>query len=124
LNSDIIHFDPYKLPQENLKSILRIIVHENEWEYLKEEAEITKEFMEENAATHYITHITFAVGVKWGFIELSEHPNSLNYCIDPLFEVDFEELLGFDSELYSTQLIYDSWNMKAWSYLLPDKPTL
>ncbi len=124
LNADIIHFDPYSLPQENLKAILQVIAHEDEWEYLKEEAEITKESMEENAVTHYITHITFAVGVKWGYIELSEHPNSLYLCLDPLFEVDFDELLGFDSELYSTQLIYETWNMKKWAYLLPEKPTL
>jgi len=123
LNSGIIHFDAYNLPQENLKAILQIIAHEYEWQYLKEESEITKEFMEDNALTHYMTHIIFAVGVKWGYIILSEHPTSLNFCLDPLFEVDFDELLGFDSELYSTQLIYDSWNMKEWAYLLPEKPT-
>jgi hypothetical protein len=124
LIADMILFDAYSLPQENLMAILQIIAHEDDWEYLKEEAEITKEFMEENAVTYYITHITFAVGVKWGYIELSEHPTSLNFCLDPLFDVDFDELLGFDYELYSTQLIYDSWNMKEWAYLLPEKPTL
>jgi hypothetical protein len=122
LNSDIIHFDAYNLPQENLKAILQIIAHKDEWEYLKEESEITKEFIEDNALTHYMTHIIFAVGVKWGYINLSEHPFSLDFCLDPLFEVNFDELLGFDSELYSTQLIYDSWNMKEWAYLLPEKP--
>jgi hypothetical protein len=112
----------YDLPQENLRAILKIIMHEMDWDWLTEEEAITKEVMEENGATQYMTHITFAIGVKWGYIELSEHPFSLHFCLDPLFDVDYEELLGSDFELYPTQDIYDGWKMKEWEYLLPEKP--
>jgi len=78
--------------------------------------------MEDNAATGYMTHITFAVGVKWGYIELSQHPFSLHFGIDPLFDVDYDELLGPDCEVYPTQDIYDGWKMKDWEHLLPEKP--
>jgi hypothetical protein len=119
--SDQVDFDVYSLPQDDLKTILQIISHEMDWDWLKEEI-ITKEVMDENVATHYMTHITFAVGVKWGYIELSEHPYSLHFCLDPLFEVDYDELLGSDCEVYPTQDIYDGWKMKEWAHLLPDKP--
>ena len=122
LKSDQVDFIVYDLPQENLRAILKIIMHEMDWDWLTEEEAITKEVMEENGATQYMTHITFAIGVKWGYIELSEHPFSLHFCLDPLFDVDYEELLGSDFELYPTQDIYDGWKMKEWEYLLPEKP--
>ena len=120
--SDQVEFDVYSLPQDDLKTILQIISHEMDWDWLKEEGIITKEVMEENVATHYMTHITFAVGVKWGYIELSEHPYSLHFGLDPLFDVEYDELLGPDCEVYPTQDIYDGWKMKEWAHLLPEKP--
>jgi hypothetical protein len=120
--TDLVEFDAYKLPQENLKAILKIVAHEMDWDWIKDEEFISKEVMEDNAATGYMTHITFAVGVKWGYIELSEHPFSLHFGIDPLFDVDYDELLGPDCEVYPTQDIYDGWKMKDWEHLLPEKP--
>ncbi len=105
--SEKVEFDVYSLPQENLRAILKIIMHELDWEWLIEEDVITKEVMEENCASHYMTHIIFAVGVKWGHIELSEHPFSLHFGIDPLFDVEYDHLLGPDYELYPSQDIYD-----------------
>ena len=120
--SDQVDFNVYDLPQENLRAILEIIMHEMDWDWLTEEEAITKEVMEENSATYYMTHITFAVGVKWGYIELSEHPYSLHFGLDPLFDVEYDELLGPDFEVYPTQDIYDGWKMKEWAHLLPEKP--
>jgi hypothetical protein len=77
--------------------------------------------LEENSPPNYMAHITFAVGVKWGYIDLSNHTFSLAHCIDPLFNVEFDELLGPDGELLSTQYIYDDWKMKKWDHLLPEK---
>jgi hypothetical protein len=120
--SDEVDFDVYRLPQGNLKSILKVIVDPRDWEWLREEEVISKEVMEENVATYYMAHITFAVGVKWGYIELSEHPYSLHFGIDPLFNTDYDDLLGPDCEVYPTQDIYDGWKMKEWAHLLPEKP--
>ncbi len=123
LKSDEINFDVYKLPQDNLRAILEAIIQEmDDHNFLNEVGIITKEVMEDNSPPFYMAHITFSVGVKWGFIELSEHPFSLCHCVDPLFDIEFDELLGYDSELYTTQEIYDNWGMKKWEYLLPDKP--
>lgn len=120
--SEKVQFDVYSLPQEKLRAILEIIMHKLDWEWLMEEEVITKEVMEENRATHYMTHVIFGVGVKWGYIELSEHPFSLHFGIDPLFDVEYDHLLGPDYELYPSQEIYDVWKMKDWAHLLPEKP--
>ena len=120
--SDKVVFDVYSLPQDNLRAILKITMHEMDWDWLEEEEVITKEVMEENRASRYMTHITFAVGVKWGYIELSEHPFSLHFGIDPIFDVDYDDLLGHDFELYPSQDIYDGWKMREWAHLLPEKP--
>lgn len=123
LKSDKINFDVYKLPQDNLRAILEAIIQEmNGHNFLNEVGIITKEVMEDNSPPFYMAHITFALGVKWGFIELSEHPFSLSHCVDPLFDIEFDELLGYDSELYTTQEIYDDWGMKKWKHLLPERP--
>ncbi len=122
LASDEVKFDVYRLPQEQLRRIMEAIFQEtNDYNFLNEVEIISKDVMEENSPPNYIAHITFAVGVKWGFIELSNHPYSLSYCIDPLFDVDFDELLGLDGELFSTQEIYDHWKMKLWEHLLPER---
>lgn len=120
--SDEVVFDAYSLPQEDLKAILHVIADERDLDWLQEEEVISEEVMKENGATYYMTHITFAVGVKWGYITLSEHPFSLHFALDPLFDVEYEELLGPDFELYPTQYIYDGWKMKEWAHLLPEKP--
>ena len=122
LKSDRVDFEVYDLPQETLKTILELIAAEGDLDWLREEAVITKEVMEENKATYYMAHINFAVGVKWGYIELSTHPFSLHFGIDPLFQTDYEDLLGPDYELYPTQEIYEDWKMKEWADLLPEKP--
>lgn len=122
LKSDEINFDVYSLPQENLRGILEAIIQETgDYNFLKEVEIISKEVLEENSPPNYMAHITFAVGVKWGYIDLSDHPFSLAHCIDPLFDVEFDELLGPDGELFSTQYIYDDWKMKQWDHLLPEK---
>lgn len=120
--SDEVVFDVYSLPQEDLKAILNVIADERDLDWIQEEEVISEEVMKENGATYYMTHITFAVGVKWGYIELSEHPYSLHFGLDPLFDVEYEELLGPDFEVYPTQDIYDGWKMKEWAHLLPEKP--
>lgn len=122
LKSDEVNFDVYSLPQENLRVILGAIIPEmDDYNFLNEVDIISKEVMEENSTFNYMTHITFAIGVKWGYIELSIHPFSLSHCIDPLFDVEFDELLGPDGELFSTQEIYDDWKMEKWKHLLPEK---
>jgi len=123
LKSDELNFDVYSLPQENLRVILEAIIPEmDDYNFLNEVDIISKEVMEENSTFNYMTHITFAIGVKWGYIELSNHPFSLSHCIDPLFDVEFDELLGPDGQLFTTQDIYDDWKMEKWQHLLPEKP--
>jgi hypothetical protein len=119
--SDEVVFDVYSLPQEDLKAILNVIADERDLDWIQEEEVISEDVMKENGATYYMTHITFAAGVKWGYIELSEHPYSLHFGLDPLFDVEYEELLGPDFEVYPTQDIYDGWKMKEWAHLLPEK---
>jgi len=66
------------------------------------------------------THIIFAYGVKHHFIKLSDDDFSLiddvNYAD---FEIEYEDLVGEDGEMYTTQSIYDAWKMDKWIHLLP-----
>lgn len=121
VKSENIYFDPYSLPQETLRSILEMIVDERELEYLAAEPVINEEMVEEYGYKWYMSHIVFAAGVKWGLIELSNHPFSLHFGVDPLFQISYDDLLGPDCELYATQEIYDWWKMKDWEHLLPEK---
>lgn len=65
------------------------------------------------------SHIVFAYGVKKGYVKLSDNQLTLINDIEPNFSYDYDELLGPDGEMYSTQEIYDNFNMAAWMDYLP-----
>jgi hypothetical protein len=121
LKEQNVQVDIYSIPQDHLRTILEMIVDERELEYLEEAEVINEQLVDELGWERQISHIEFAIGVKWGYIELSSDPFSLHFGVDPLFSVEYDNLLGFDFELYSTQEIYDMWNMKNWAHLLPEK---
>jgi hypothetical protein len=120
VREDDVHFDVYSLPQENLRTILEMTVDESMLEDLAEATSINEKVVEELDLKSHLSHIVFAVGVKWGYIELSDQPFSLHYEVDPLFQIEYDDLLGPDGELFTNQYIYDQWKMKDWAHLLPN----
>lgn len=69
--------------------------------------------------SYYNNHIAFAYGVKHGYIKRSHEvpDNHLDY--DPLFDIDVDQLMGPDGEVYSTEDIYCDWSMDDWIHLVP-----
>lgn len=117
-----VKFDPLTLDPKVLKNLFNYVMEERWYEAIADEPIITPFLVEEHGLNWYLSHIQFAVGVKWGYITLNDNPLAFHACIDPVFEIEFEDLLGGDNELFSTAEIYQLWDMEAWVDWLPEKP--
>ena len=117
LKSDRVVFDIFKeIESENLALIYEIIID-------KKTADRFREIGEDEDLkidlSWFNELIKFAYGVKHGYIGLSDYYNSLFTEVDPLFDLEFENIFGEDNETYSTNYYYKWLEMEKWQHLLP-----
>ena len=114
-----VRFDVYR-DMERLKliDVYRFILHADQLQFFIVKGTSDEDLLHDLNYTN--THIAFAYGIKHGYIQLSGEPDSLlSNLIYEDFELEYDDLVGEDGEMYSTQMIYDNWEMEKWIDLLP-----
>ena len=116
--ADTIDFDVYNnIDKESLCTIYGIIIGQVYEEMYREGGQDAIDCKEDY--DHYNESIKFAYGVKHGYIELSTDKYSYFHKISPLFTLDFDCLTGIEGEIYTTQDIYEIYEMDKWIHLVP-----
>lgn len=119
LKENIFNFDVYTaMDRTKLIKIYEQILPNDQFQSFIENGTADEDLMCDLQYAN--THIIFAYGVKHHFITLSDDDYSLiddvNYAD---FEIEYEDLVGEDGEMYTTQSIYDAWKMEKWIHLVP-----
>jgi len=119
LKENVAHFDVYTaMERSKLLKIYELILPNNQLQLFLENGTSDDDLLFDLQYAN--THIIFAYGVKHNYISLSKEDSSLIDCVNYSdLEIEYEDLLGEDGEQYTTQSIYDTWEMEKWIHLLP-----
>lgn len=123
LKGDLVKFNVFKeIHLDNLASIYEIIIDKRTADEFRRDG-LNFDCMEDLEWPN--EHINIAYGIKNGYVKVSDHRFSLIELTDPVFDYNYDLLLGPDQELYSTKELFDHWQMQKWLHLItPEKYTM
>ena len=123
LKGDLVKFNVFKeIHLDNLASIYEIIIDKRTADEFRRDG-LNFECIEDLEWPN--EHINIAYGIKNGYVKVSDHRFSLIELTDPIFDYNYDLLLGPDQELYSTKELFDHWQMQKWLHLItPEKYTM
>lgn len=121
-SSNKIQFEPYDYySHEELLQIADLCEGSESRDYFESYDTIDADFKSDYSIIR--EHIIFAYGVKNGYIKLSREYKKIKVmqeCYNPYLQLNFDHLY-LDGWNFSTQQIYDDWNMDKWMHLIPKK---